>query len=434
MEALGAAVRAALDASENSTPAESVEAVTRELGAALGATAVSLLIADLSGRALVRLTEVALSDPDAGPVHGVRRDETESARVLPFDGGPRERALVTQTAIVLAPGDPAAAGALSGRWTVVAPISERGDAAGLLEMSLPAEPAPAVVEEITRVAHLLAFVLVAARRHTDLFEWGQRTTPFTLAAEIQHRLLPPSFTCEGGAFTLAGWLEPASSAGGDTFDYSAARDHLRFSLTDAMGHGVAAALAATLCVSSLRGTRRAGKTLLEQADNANSAVTDHAGAVAADIFVTGLLGQLDLATGELHLINAGHVLPFLAAADGSSPRPINLSPDVPFGMFAHSTYHKTSMTLTAGDRLVFVTDGMTERNAADLDLPGAIRGTRDLHPREAARALADMVLEAAGGELIDDATLLVLDWHDSHGRRQTTTAGTDAASASPRMP
>ena len=82
-----------------------------------------------------------------------------------------------------------------------------------------------------------------------------------------------------------------------------------------MGHGVAAALAATLCVSSLRGTRRAGNTLLEQADMANSAVTDHAGAVAADIFVTGLLGQLDLATGQLQLVNAGHVLPFLAAAD-----------------------------------------------------------------------------------------------------------------------
>ena len=47
-------------------------------------------------------------------------------------------------------------------------------------------------------------------------------------------------TCEAGAFTLAGWLEPAAGIAGDTFDFSLARDVLHLSLTDAMGHGVAA--------------------------------------------------------------------------------------------------------------------------------------------------------------------------------------------------
>ncbi len=75
--------------------------------------------------------------------------------------------------------------------------------------------------------------------------------PFTLSAEIQRRLLPASFTCEAGAFTLADWLEPAASA----FDYSLARDVLHFSVTDAVGHGVASALTATLGVGSLRNTR-----------------------------------------------------------------------------------------------------------------------------------------------------------------------------------
>lgn len=40
--------------------------------------------------------------------------------------------------------------------------------------------------------------------HTDLFEWRQRGTPFSLSAEIQRRLLPGAFACEAGAFTLAG--------------------------------------------------------------------------------------------------------------------------------------------------------------------------------------------------------------------------------------
>lgn len=78
-------------------------------------------------------------------------------------------------------------------------------------------------------------MLIASRRHTDLFEWAQRDIPFSLAAEIQRRLLPSSYSVEAGAFTLAGWLEPASNVGGDTFDYSIDREYLYASITDAMG-------------------------------------------------------------------------------------------------------------------------------------------------------------------------------------------------------
>ena len=81
-------------------------------------------------------------------------------------------------------------------------------------------------------------MVIANRRYTDLFEWGQRTVPLSLAAEIQRRLLPASFTCEADQFTLAGWLEPAGQVGGDTFDFSLDRHTLHVSMTDAMGHSV----------------------------------------------------------------------------------------------------------------------------------------------------------------------------------------------------
>lgn len=106
---------------------------------------------------------------------------------------------------------------------MLAPVTERGEVLGLLEISLPAEPAAEVLDEIAREAHLLAFIVIANRRHTDLFEWGQRSTPFTLPAEIQRRLLPAAFTCEGGSFTPSAWLAPAANVGGDTFDYSLGR-------------------------------------------------------------------------------------------------------------------------------------------------------------------------------------------------------------------
>jgi serine phosphatase RsbU (regulator of sigma subunit) len=417
-----------LQAAEDESPVQAVEAVTRELRAALGARSVSFLIADLSGRALVRLAHVTEMD-DSSPrrdLEGVeRRDAEESAEVLPFDGGPAEQALRTQMVQVLPPGLSSGLGPRRG-WMVLAPVTERGETLGLLEMSLPVEPDEFVLADIVRTAHVLGFVVIANRRHTDLFEWGQRSTPFTLPAEIQRRLLPAAFTCEAGSFTLSGWLEPAAKVGGDTFDYSLSRDVLHLSLTDAMGHGVNSALTATLCVGSLRNTRRQGGSLLEQARAANDAIFDHTEHGAIEGFVTGLIGRLDLRTGSLALVNAGHVAPFLARAGAVSP--VELPAQFPLGMFSDAQFRAVELILEPGDRLVMVTDGMLERGAASLDLVGEINQTRSLHPRETTRRLADNVLAVTGPVLADDATLLVLDWNGRHGRAggdRDSTAGAD---------
>ncbi|MEU4788902.1 PP2C family protein-serine/threonine phosphatase [Micromonospora tulbaghiae] len=400
-----------LQSAEDAAPVDAVEAVTGVIATALNALGVSLLIADLSGRALVRLTH-----QPAGGGAGRRHGE-EEAEVLPFDGGPYEEALRQQTPRVI-PGD--------GEWSVLAPVTDRGEAIGLLEIDLPDEPDGDVVRRVAHAAHALAFVVIASRRHTDLFEWGQRTTPFSLSAEIQRRLLPASFTCEGGAFTLSGWLEPAASVGGDTFDYSLARNVLHLSVTDAMGHGVASALTATLGVGSLRNTRRRGAGLVAQAEEANRAVAEHANVRGA--YVTAVLGRIDLTTGRCELLNAGHVPPLLVR-DGRVV-PVELPGNFPLGMFPGESYRSGDLALLPGDRLVVVTDGMRERNAADLDLPGELLRLAHLHPREAVRALSDAVLAAAGPVLDDDATLLVVDWYDGHGPRRST-AGADAARVSP---
>jgi len=410
-----------LAAADAASPVDAVEAVAAELGIAFGAEAVSFLIADLSGRALIRLAHVPL----LARVDGERRHEGESATAVPFDGGPLEQALRTQTVQVLAPDDAAAD---AHRWRVLAPVTERGDIVGLLEMTLAREPSTETVQAIAQVAHLMSYVVIANRRHTDLFEWGQRSRPFTLSAEIQQRLLPQSRTCEATAFTLAGWLEPAASIGGDTFDYSLARDVLYLSLTDAMGHGVGAALTATTCVASLRGSRRAGASLVGQVREANASLCRHASRGKEDDFATGVLGRVDLTTGALDIVNAGHVAPFLVRSGVVSM--LALRPDLPMGMFADTSYTSTRVDLTAGDRIVFVTDGMLERNVAGVDLPSTLADTHTLHPREAVRALADRALEAAGHALADDATLLCLDWHGSHDRDRSTVAGADPARAS----
>jgi serine phosphatase RsbU (regulator of sigma subunit) len=432
-----------LEAAEAASPVEAVEAVTRELGLALGATAVWFLIADLSGRALVRLAHVDLGDapsaPDAGAQAGLGRAERrrtgqagETATVLPFDGGPTEQVVRTQQVMILGPGRSGAVPGNGDSWRVLAPVTQRGEVIGLLEFLVPEEPAPASVDEISRLAQALAFVVIANRRHTDLYEWGQRTRPMSLSAEIQHRLLPGPQTCEAGAFTLAGWLEPSSDIAGDTFDFNLARDVLHLSITDAMGHGVAAALSATLCVGSLRNARSEGGTLLEQVRVANTALLDHAADSGLEDFVTGVVGRIDLRTASLDLVNAGHVAPYLLR--GSEVAPLELPVDLPLGLFRQADYRSSRQSLRTGHRLVFVTDGMLERNASHVDLSAALQDTRSLHPREAVRALADMTLEATGHQLKDDATILCLDWHGQHGQPRRSIHGADPARASYPLP
>ena len=412
---------------------DAVEAVTRELGVALGATVVSFLIADLSGRGMVRLAHVPLHQlAESSHSHklapGERRDAEESATVLPFDGGPAEQAVRTQTVQVLAPDELHPGRTPARQWTVLAPVTERGEVIGLLELCLPEEPGPDTVAEIARLAHLLAFVVIANRRHTDLFERGQRSRPSSLSAEIQQRLLPGPRTCEAGAFTLSAWLEPAAEIAGDTFDYSLARDLLHLSMTDAMGHGVAAALTATLCVGGLRGARREGASLLEQAAATNAALVENSLESARDDFVTGLIGRVDLREGTLELVNAGHVAPYLAR--GGVVGTVDLPADIPFGLFPETKYRSTVLGLEPGDRVVLVTDGMLERNAAGIDLAAAIQETRALHPREAVRGLADSVLRATGHDLRDDATVMLFDWHGGHDRERSTASGADPLRAS----
>ena len=270
-------------------------------------------------------------------------------------------------------------------------------------------------------AHFLAYVVIANRRYTDLFEWGQRSVPLSLAAEIQHRLLPGAFTCEAGQFTLAAWLEPAGEIGGDTFDFTLDRDTLHLSMTDAMGHTMEAALLATVLVGGLRNARRRGVDLAEQARLANDALADQAG---DEQFVTGLLVRIDLAAATAGIVNAGHPPPFRVRA--GQVEQIQLQVDHPFGMKRGGGHRVQALPLEVGDRLMFVTDGMLERDAELVNISAILTASRSMHAREAVQHLTQEVLDASGGELRDDATALCLDWEGGLPRDRDADSGQTA--------
>src|SRR5438874_181541 len=395
-------LNALLAAVEAAPPVAAVDVLAAALAEAIGAREVSFLIADFSGRSLIRLGHSGGEGP-------LRLQGKETAERVPLVGTPHGRALAAQAVEGVGEGCGA---------RLFAPVTSRGEAVGVLELGLEDFPVGQTVADVALAAHFLAYVVIANRRYTDLFEWGQRSVPLSLAAEIQHRLLPGSFTCEAGQFTLAAWLQPAGEIGGDTFDFSLDRDALHLSMTDAMGHTMDAALLATVLVGGLRNARRRGVGLAEQARLANDALAEQAD---ESQFVTGLLVRIDLASATAAIVNAGHPPPLRLRA--GEVEQIELAADRPFGLRAGGGYRVQALQLEVGDRLMFVTDGMLERDAARMNIAAILSAGMNMHAREAVQHLTQAVLQASGGELRDDATALCLDWHGGLPRDREATSG-----------
>ncbi|MEV4340816.1 PP2C family protein-serine/threonine phosphatase [Streptomyces sp. NPDC049590] len=387
-----------LRAAEDAAPVESVDVIARKLEERFAAREVSFWLVDVLGQSAVRL-----------PRAGAAGQEHSGRERLELTGSLYDRVLRAQ--------EPQQEPAAGGGHRLAAPVTNRGDCIGVLDLVVPRVDG-ALREAVARAAHALAYIVVTDRRFTDLYHWGRRTTTMTLAAEIQHQLLPSASCCEAAQFTLAGGLVPADDIGGDTYDYALDQDALYLSITDAMGHDTDSAMLATLTVNALRGARRAGAGVLGQAHAAHEAITRHSRGMT-----TGQLLRVPLDTGACELVNAGHPWPLRLRGDRAEEVAVRVN--MPFGVPVPVTYEVQQLPLEPGDRLILITDGMRERAAAAVDLLSLVAATRDEHPREVVRALTWAVHEACGGELPDDATLLVLDWHGSRSARRRTSGGSD---------
>jgi serine phosphatase RsbU (regulator of sigma subunit) len=266
------------------------------------------------------------------------------------------------------------------------------------------------VVSLEDIAKQGAAALELANTYTDHIEAARRRKPTTAAAEVQYHLLPPRVARVSGA-QLAGALLPAYEVGGDWFDFVENRDGAWLAIADAAGTGPIAAGLSASALGALRAARRTGQDLVQAAATMDEVIR----ALGNPSFaVTALLARWHAPTATLAWLNCGHPPAYLADLDNGFTRlegPIH--PALGAGE-APPSFEASVINLESTDRVILVTDGITERaveGGGRFGVDGVRRAIDAADaPTASATALAihRAVTTCSTDPLGDDATLIVL--------------------------
>lgn len=327
------------------------------------------------------------------------------------DGTMVGRAYAT-TSILQAPTSPP-----SDRMRVWMPLLDGTDRVGAMELTLPAENGEVdavLLAACERYGHFASQMLVLKSAYGDTIERLRRRQQMTVAAELVWRLLPP-LTFATDDFVISGLAEPAYSLGGDAFDYAVNGNVANVAVLDAMGHGLTAAGLTSFAVSAYRQSRIDGNSLVEAYQAMYAAISETFG---GERYVTALLLELDLDTGRVRWLNAGHPPPLLVRG-GRVVKTLDAPPALPLGMPLEPAAPQVGAeALEPGDQLFIYTDGFPEARLPSGELFGMDRLIAFLEREAAAeqpapetlRRLRRMLLDEGQARLRDDATAVLVAW------------------------
>ncbi|MGO9339798.1 MAG: SpoIIE family protein phosphatase [Terracidiphilus sp.] len=218
------------------------------------------------------------------------------------------------------------------------------------------------------------------------------------ARQVQQVLLPDQLDqCPG--FIVECIYMPADQVGGDFFQQIGdGKGGMLVVLGDVSGKGLPAAMLVSVLVGAIRAEAAHGTDPMTMLRSLNDRMMgrSHGG------FTTCLAAHIT-AGGLLTVANAGHLPPYLNGVEVSVPGAL------PLGIVANPEYQVTTVQLTPGDRLTFVSDGVVEAQAKYLPRPGELFGfdlTRALSVFPANR-IADA---ASGFGQTDDITVVTVEF------------------------
>jgi serine phosphatase RsbU (regulator of sigma subunit) len=193
-------------------------------------------------------------------------------------------------------------------------------------------------------------------------------------------------------------------------------------MLDAMGHGLDAATMATVAVGAYRHTRRAHTNLSQVYAFMDRAVNEQFG---PDHFVTAQMMCLNIVTGHLQWVNAGHPAPLLIRSGAVVDR-LESPTTLPVG-FGGQDPRVSERTLQPGDQVLCFTDGLIEEHQTGGDQFGeerliawTNRILRDqTQVRAVVRKLSHVLKQERGGVTTDDATIFLIEWRGGDASQLT---------------
>ena len=264
--------------------------------------------------------------------------------------------------------------------------------------------------------YIIGRMVSQERRITELRaqDDGRREKDMAMAKSIQTNVLPshfPPYPNLADVIDIFARMITAKAVGGDFYDfYFVGLDKLALVIADVSGKGIPAALFMMRAKTTLQSYLRAGLGIVEAVDKANHQLaTDN----DANMFVTAWIGVVDLATGEMEYVNAGHNPPLVKRACGSVEY-LTARSGPPLAVMDGMSYRLQTLTLAPNDGILLYTDGVTEATNRAEALYGEDRLLRVMQTSLGAYdslALIDGILKDVyaftdGAEQSDDITML----------------------------
>ncbi|RSN15290.1 serine/threonine-protein phosphatase [Streptomyces sp. WAC 05977] len=264
-------------------------------------------------------------------------------------------------------------------------------------------------------ALLTGHLVVLMTHYGDGLDVVRHRRARTIAGELIWSILPP-LTAGVNGFVVSGAVEPRYAIAGDAFDYALSEETARLLILDAVGHDLRSGLMAATAVAAFRAVRYTGGGLFEQARQIDETLSDTFGDTA---FVTALLAEVDLRSGRLRYVNAGHPPPRIMR-EGRVMKPLSGGRRLPLGLGPGRAFTVGEERLQPDDWLVLHSDGITEARNGTGEFFGEARLADFLEretaagypPPETVRRLIQAVSAHQEGRFQDDATVLLAQWTD----------------------
>ena len=236
----------------------------------------------------------------------------------------------------------------------------------------------------------------------------------SVATHIQASMLPcifPAFP-NRREFDIYATMTPAKEVCGDFYDFFLVDDdHLAVVIADVSGKGVPAALFMVIAKTLIKDHTQSGKPPEEVFTEVNRQLCE---ANDENLFVTAWMGVLEISTGKLVYVNAGHNPPVIGRKNGETEF-LRSRPGFVLAGLDFTKYRAGSLELMPGDLLYLYTDGVTEAMNTAQELYGEERLKRTLDanvsaaPEEIFKAVKkDLDDFVADAPQFDDITMLAM--------------------------